>query len=167
MELEVNQHLGAERYERTGERRGHCNGARERPRDTRVGTIELRVPHVRDNSYFPSPWQPRNRAEQALVVVVQEADVHGVSARRVDDLVQAWGMTGMSKSQMSRLCQTLDAEVERFRTRRLERPYPYLWLDATFPRVRQDGRVISKVLVIARGWLEGATSTRCHSSLPR
>src|SRR5947209_2342577 len=151
MELEVSQHLGAERYERTGERRGHRNGSRERPWDTRVGTIELSVPRVRDNSYFPSLLQPRKRAEQALVAVVQEAYVHGVSTRRVDDLVQALGMTGISKSQVSRLCQTLDAEVERFRNRRLEGPYPYIWLDATFPKVRQNGRVVSMALVIAIG----------------
>jgi putative transposase len=151
MNLEVSQHLGAERYERSDERRGHRNGSRERPWDTRVGTIELTVPRVRDNSYFPSLLQPRKRAEQALVAVVQEAYVHGVSTRRVDDLVQALGMTGISKSQVSRLCQALDADVERFRTRKLEGPYPYLWLDATFPKVRQDGRVVSMALVIAIG----------------
>jgi putative transposase len=151
MNLEVSQHLGAERYERSDERRGHRNGSRERPWDTRVGTIDLTVPRVRDNSYFPSLLQPRKRAEQALVAVVQEAYVHGVSTRRVDDLVQALGMTGISKSQVSRLCQALDADVERFRTRKLEGPYPYLWLDATFPKVRQDGRVVSMALVIAIG----------------
>jgi transposase-like protein len=151
MDLEVSQHLGVQRYERSPERRGHRNGTRERPWDTRVGTIELSVPRVRDNSYFPSLLQPRKRAEQALVAVVQEAYVHGVSTRRVDDLVQALGMTGISKSQVSRLCQALDAEVERFRTRRLEGPYPYVWLDATFPKVRTDGRVVSMALVIAIG----------------
>jgi transposase-like protein len=151
MELEVRQHVGAERYERTEERRGHRNGSRERQWDTRVGSIELSVPRVRDNSYFPSLLQPRKRAEQALVAVVQEAYVQGVSTRRVDELVQALGMTGISKSQVSRLCQTLDAEVERFRTRKLDGPYPYIWLDATFPKVRQDGRVVSMALVIAIG----------------
>jgi putative transposase len=151
MDLEVEQHLGANRYERTGERRGYRNGSRERPWDTRVGTIALQVPRVRDNSYFPSLLQPRKRAEQALVAVVQEAYVHGVSTRRVDELVQALGMTGISKSQVSRLCQALDAEVERFRTRRLEGPYPYVWLDATFPKVRVDGRVVSMAVVIAIG----------------
>src|SRR5919199_2026453 len=151
MELEVSQHLGAERYERTGERRGHRNGTRERPWDTRVGTIELSVPRVRDNSYFPSLLQPRKRAEQALVAVVQEAYVHGVSTRRVDELVQALGMSGISKSQVSRLCQTLDAEVERFRTRPLVGPYPYVWLDATYLKVRRDGRVVSMAVVIAVG----------------
>ena len=151
MELEVSQHLGAERYERTADRRGQRNGTRDRPWDTRVGTIELTVPRVRDNSYFPSLLQPRKRAEQALVAVVQEAYIKGVSTRRVDDLVQALGMTGISKSQVSRLCGELDTEVERFRTRALAGPYPYLWLDATFPKVRQDGRVMSMALVIAIG----------------
>ena len=136
MELEVSQYLGAERHERTPARTGQRNGYRERTWDTRVGTIELRVPRARDGSYFPSLLEPRKRAERALVAVVQEAYVQGVSTRRVDDLVQALGMTGISKSQVSRLCQELDGEVERFRARRLEGPYPYLWLDATFLKVR-------------------------------
>jgi len=149
MELEVSQHLGAERHERTPGRTGQRNGYRERSWDTRVGTMELRVPRVRDGSYFPSLLEPRKRAERALVAVVQEAYVQGVSTRRVDDLVQALGIAGISKSQVSRLCQELDAEVERFRTRRLEGPYPYLWLDATFLKVRQEGRVVSLAVVIA------------------
>jgi transposase-like protein len=149
MEMEVSQYLGAERHERTPARTGQRNGYRERTWDTRVGTIELRVPRARDGSYFPSLLEPRKRAERALVAVVQEAYVQGVSTRRVDDLVQALGMTGISKSQVSRLCQDLDAEVERFRTRRLEGPYPYLWLDATFLKVRQEGRVVSLAVVIA------------------
>src|SRR5215212_6044193 len=122
MELEVTQYVGAERPERTPER----NGYREREWDTRVGTLELRVPRVRDGGYFPSLLDPRRRAERALVGVVQEAYVQGVSTRRVDDLVQALGMTGISKSQVSRLCQPLDEEVERFRVRPLEGPYPYV-----------------------------------------
>ena len=149
MELEVSQYLGAERHERTPARTGQRNGYRERTWDTRVGTIDLRVPRARDGSYFPSLLEPRKRAERALVAVVQEAYVQGVSTRRVDDLVQALGMTGISKSQVSRLCQELDGEVERFRTRRLEGPYPYLWLDATFLKVRQEGRVVSLAVVIA------------------
>ena len=151
MELEVTQHVGATRYERSPERRGHRNGTRERPWDTRVGSITLEVPRVRDNSYFPSLLEPRKRAEKALVAVVQEAYVQGVSTRRVDELVQALGMAGISKSQVSRLCQELDAEVERFRSRKLEGPYPYLWLDATFVKIRQQGRVISMAVVIAVG----------------
>ena len=151
MELEVTQQVGAERYERALTRTGQRNGYRERERDTRVGTIELQVPRVRDGSFFPSLLEPRKRAERALVAVVQEAYVQGVSTRRVDDLVQALGMTGISKSQVSRLCQALDGEVERFRTRRLEGPYPYVWLDATFVKVRDQGRVVSMAVVIAIG----------------
>ena len=124
LELEVTQHVGAERHERTPERTGQRNGYRERSWDTRVGTLELQVPRVRDGSFSPALLEPRKRAERALVAVVQEAYVHGVSTRRVDELVQALGIGGISKSQVSRLCQGLDPEVERFRTRRLDGPYP-------------------------------------------
>ena len=151
MEAEVSAHLHAERHERTVERTGQRNGYRDRQWDTRVGTIELKVPRVRDGSYFPVLLEPRKRAERALAAVVQEAYVQGVSTRRVDELVQALGLSGISKSQVSRICQELDAEVERFRSRRLEGPYPYLWLDATYVRVRQDGRVVSMAVVIAIG----------------
>jgi transposase-like protein len=151
MELEVTQYVGAERHARTPGRTGQRNGYREREWDTRVGTIELRVPRVRDGGYFPSLLDPRRRAERALVAVVQEAYVQGVSTRRVDELVQALGMAGISKSQVSRLCQALDEEVERFRARPLAGPYPYVWLDATYLKVRQDGRVASMAAVIAIG----------------
>jgi transposase-like protein len=151
MELEVAQHLGAERYERTAERSGQRNGYRERTWDTRVGSLELKVPRVRDGSYFPSLLEPRKRAERALVAVVREAYVQGVSTRRVDDLVKALGLDGISKSQVSRLCEELDEEVERFRTRKLDGPYPYCWLDATFVKARQDHRVVSVAVVIAIG----------------
>jgi putative transposase len=151
MELEVAQHLGAERYERSPERRGERNGYRDRTWDTRVGTIELRVPRVRDGGFFPALLEPRKRAERALAAVVQEAYVQGVSTRRVDELVQALGLAGISKSQVSRLCAELDREVERFRARRLAGPYPYLWLDATFVKVRDGGRVVSMAVVIAVG----------------
>jgi transposase-like protein len=151
MELEVTQHVGAAPYERTEGRRGQRNGSRERTWDTRVGTIELKVPRVRDSSYFPSLLDPRKRAERALVAVVQEAYVHGMSTRRVDDLVKSLGMAGISKSQVSRLCAELDAEIERFRTRRLDGRYPYLWLDATYLKVRRDGRVVSTA-VVKRHW---------------
>src|SRR5215210_4582078 len=151
MELEVTRHVGAERHERTPDRTGQRNGYREREWDTRVGTIELRVPRVRDGGYFPSLLDPRRRAERALVGVVQEAYVQGVSTRRVDELVQALGMTGISKSQVSRLCLALDGEVERFRARPLVGPYPYVWLDATYLKVRRDGRVVALAVVIAIG----------------
>jgi putative transposase len=116
-----------------------------------VGTIERQVPRVRDGGFIPALLEPRTRAERALVAVVQEAYVQGVSTRRVDDLVQTLGLAGISKSQVSRLCGELDAEVERFRTRRLEGPYPYVWLDATFVKVREQGRVVSMAIVIAIG----------------
>ena len=151
MEVEVSQHLGAERHERTAERGGYRNGYRERAWDTRVGTLELRVPRVRDGGYFPSLLEPRKRAEQALVAVVREAYVQGVSTRRVDELVKALGLDGISKSQVSRLCAALDEEVERFRTRPLVGAYPYLWLDATFVKVRDGGRVVAKAVVLAIG----------------
>jgi putative transposase len=151
MEIEVSQQLGAERYERSAERTGQRNGYRERDWDTRVGTIGLRVPRVREGGYVPSWLEPRKRAEQALVATVREAYVQGVSTRKVDELVRALGLDGISKSQVSRLCQALDEEVERFRTRRLEGEYPYLWLDATFLKVREGGRVVSQAVVIAIG----------------
>src|SRR6266852_5350749 len=143
MELEVAQHLGAERYQRSPERQGERNGYRDRNWDTREGTLELRVPRVRDGSFFPGLLEPRKRAERALVATVREAYVQGVSTRRVDDLVKALGLDGISKSQVSRLCQELDTEEERFRNRKLDGNYPYVWLDATFLKVRQDHRVVN------------------------
>jgi putative transposase len=144
MEAEVTQHVGASRYERTAERTGERNGSRERRWDTRVGSISLRVPRVRDGSYFPSLLEPRRRAERALVAVVQEAYVQGVTTRRVDELVQAQGLSGISKSQVSVLCAELDGEVERFCTRPLsEARYPYVWLDATHVKGRANGYVAS------------------------
>ena len=151
MEMEVEEYVGAARHERSAERVGQRNGYRERSWDTRVGTVELRVPRVRDSSYFPSLLEPRKRAERALSAVVQEAYVHGVSTRKVDDLVKALGMGGISKSRVSELCKELDEEVERFRSRPLEGSYPYVWVDATYVKSRQDGRVASTAVVIAVG----------------
>lgn len=151
MEMEVEEHVGAARHERSAERVGQRNGYRERSWDTRVGTVELKVPRVRDGGYFPSLLQPRRRAERALAVVVQEAYVHGVSTRKVNELVKALGMGGISKSRVSELCEELDEEVERFRNRPLEGSYPYVWVDATYVKARQDGRVVSVAVVIAVG----------------
>ncbi len=151
MEMEVEEHVGAARHERSPGRVGQRNGYRERNWDTRVGTVELKVPRVRDSSYFPSLLEPRRRAERALAAVVQEAYVHGVSTRKVDDLVKALGMGGISKSRVSELCERLDEEVERFRGRPLEGSYPYVWIDATYVKARQDGRVASVAVVIAVG----------------
>jgi putative transposase len=151
MEMEVEEHVGASRHERSPGRVGQRNGYRERSWDTRVGTVELKVPRVRDGGYFPSLLEPRRRAERALAVVVQEAYVHGVSTRKVDELVKALGMGGISKSRVSELCEELDEEVERFRSRPLEGSYPYIWVDATYLKARQDGRVSSTAVVIAVG----------------
>ena len=151
MEMEVEQHIGASRHERSPGRIGQRNGYRQRSWDTRVGSVELSVPRVRDSSYFPSLLEPRRKAERALAAVVQEAYVHGVSTRKVDELVKALGMTGISKSRVSELCEELDEEVERFRNRPLEGSYPYVWVDATYVKARQDGRVVSVAVVIAVG----------------
>ena len=113
--------------------------------------MDLKVPRVRDGGYFPSLLEPRRRAERALSAVVQEAYVHGVSTRKVDDLVKALGMSGISKSRVSEVCKELDEEVERFRSRPLEGSYPYVWVDATYLKARQDGRVASTAVVIAVG----------------
>jgi putative transposase len=157
MELEVAQHLGADRYQRSADRQGERNGYRDRTWDTRVGTLELRVPRVRDGSFFPGLLEPRKRAERALVATVREAYVQGVSTRRVDDLVKALGLDGISKSQVSRLCEELDVEVERFRNRKLDGTYPYVWVDGTFLKVRQDHRGVNMAVVIAVG-LNAATA---------
>lgn len=151
MEMEVEEHVGAARHERSARRVGQRNGYRERSWDTRVGTVELKVPRVRDGGYFPSLLEPRRKTERALAAVVQEAYVHGVSTRKVDDLVKALGMGGISKSRVSELCEELDEEVERFRNRPLEGSYPYVWVDATYVKARQDGRVVSVAVVIAVG----------------
>jgi transposase-like protein len=151
MDLEREAHLGAGRHERTSERAGYRNGSRERRWDTRVGTLQVAVPRVRDGSFFPVLLEPRQRSERALLAVVQAAYVAGVSTRRVDGLVQALGLEGISKRQVSRVCAALDAEGERFRTRRREGSYPYLWLDATFLKVRDGERVVTNAVVVAVG----------------
>jgi len=151
METEVSRQIGGERYERTEERTAFRNGSRTRTWDTRVGTLELAIPKVQPGSYFPSLLEPRRRGERALVAVVQEAYVHGVSTRKVDELMRALGLEGISKSEVSRVCGTLDAEVEAFRTRPISGEHPYVWIDATYHKVRQDGRVISMATVVAIG----------------
>lgn len=151
MESEVAGLIGADRYERTSDRQTYRNGYRLRTWDTRVGTIELAIPKLRAGSYFPSLLEPRRRAERALLAVVQEAYVHGVSTRKVDDLLRALGLDGMSKSEVSRICAELDGEVAAFRSRGLEGEHPYVWIDATYHKVRQDGRVQSMATVVAIG----------------
>src|SRR3954447_1700807 len=151
MDAEVTAQIGAEHGERTPERTAQRNGHRTRAWDTRVGEFELAIPRLRTGSYFPSFLEPRRRAEQALVAVVQEACVNGVSTRRVDRLVEQLGIAGMSKDQVSRLCRGLDQQVQAFRERLLEGRYAYLWLDAKVERVREPGGVRQKALVIAYG----------------
>lgn len=149
MEEEVTDIVGADRGARSETRTGHRNGYRDRDWDTRVGSIELKVPRVRDGGYIPSLLEARRRGERALLSVIQEAYVHGVSTRKVDDLVRALGMTGISKSSVSRICAELDTQVEAFRCRPLVGHYPYLMLDATYVKVREAGHVTSMATVIA------------------
>jgi transposase-like protein len=152
MEAEVTELTGVPKGERAPDRRlTSRNGYRDRRWDTRVGTIDLAIPRVRDGNYFPSLLEPRRRAERALLAVVQEAYVLGVSTRRVDDLVQSLGITGISKSEVSRICAALDAEVETFRKRPLIEAYPYVWFDATYLKVREAGRVVSMAALVATG----------------
>lgn len=151
MEAEVGAQIGAARYERSPERTAQRNGYRPRPWDTRLGTLELAIPKLRTGSYFPGWLEPRRRAEQALVAGVAEAYVQGVSTRKVEALVQSLGIVGLSKSAVSRLCAALDAPATAFRTRRLEAEYPYLWLDARYEHVREDGRVLSMAVILAYG----------------
>lgn len=151
MEAEVSAQIGAERYERNPERTTQRNGFRERSWDTRIGTLELQIPKLRTGTYFPSWLEPRKRSEQALVAVVAEAYVSGVSTRKVEALVQALGIASLSKSEVSRLCASLDEQVSAFRDRRLDAVYPYLWLDARYEKVREDHRVVSMATVVAYG----------------
>src|SRR6056297_1263860 len=149
MAAEVDQLTGAPAGARSTERTNHRNGYRERPWQTRAGQIDLAIPKLRKGSYFPSFLEPRRTAEKALVAVIQEAYVHGVSTRAVDDLVRAMGGTGVSKSQVSRLCAEIDERVQAFLTRPLEGAWPYLWLDATYIRVRDGGRIVSRAVIVA------------------
>jgi transposase-like protein len=151
MALEIETLTGAEPGARTPERLNHRNGYRDRDWETRAGTVELRIPKLRKGSYFPAFLEPRRMAEKALTAVIQEAYIQGVSTRSVDDLVQAMGMTGISKSQVSRLCGEIDDKVQSFLTRPLEGDWPYVWLDATYVKVRQAGRIVSVAVIIAIG----------------
>jgi len=151
MELEVEDKTGAGYGEKSAERLAQRNGYRDRLWETRAGTVELRIPKLRKGSYFPGFLEPRRLAEKALTAVVQEAYVHGVSTRSVDDLVKAMGMSGISKSQVSRLCEEIDEKVKAFLNRPLEGDWPYLWIDATYLKVRQSGRIVSVAVIIAVG----------------
>src|SRR3954467_12545757 len=143
MEADVEGLIGAGRYERSGECSTYRNGYRERSLDTRLGSLNLKIPKLRTGSYFPGFLEPRKTAEKALVAVIQEAWIAGVSTRRVDDLVQAMGLSGISKSSVSKLCKEIDERVGAFLERPIEGEWPYLWLDATYVKVREGGRIVS------------------------
>ena len=151
MELEVQGRTGAGHGERTPDRINHRNGYRDRVWETRAGTVELKIPKLRKGSYFPGFLERRRMSEKALTAVIQEAYIQGVSTRSVDDLVQAMGMSGISKSQVSRLCMEIDDKIQTFLERPLEGDWPYLWLDATYVKVREAGRIVSVAVIVAVG----------------
>jgi putative transposase len=151
MALEVEGLTGAAPGERSPERINQRNGYRDRVWETRAGTVELHIPKLRKGSYFPAFLEPRRMAEKALTAVIQEAYVQGVSTRSVDDLVKAMGMSGISKSQVSRLCEEIDGKVKAFLERPIEGDWPYLWIDATYLKVRRGGRIVSVAAIIAVG----------------
>jgi len=151
MELEVGSATGAGFGEKNPMRLAQRNGYRDRDWETRAGTVELRIPKLRKGSYFPSFLEPRRMAEKALTAVIQEAYIQGISTRSVDDLVKAMGMSGISKSQVSRLCEEIDVKVKAFLDRPIEGEWPYVWVDATYLKVRRGGRIVSVAVIIAVG----------------
>jgi transposase-like protein len=151
MEMEVSAATGAAYGEKSPDRLAQRNGHRSRDWETRAGAVELRIPKLRKGSYFPSFLEPRRMAEKALTAVIQEAYIQGVSTRSVDDLVRAMGMSGISKSQVSRLCEEIDERVHAFLDRPIEGDWPYLWIDATYVKVRQAGRIVSVAVIVAVG----------------
>jgi transposase-like protein len=151
MALEVGAATGAGYGEKTALRLAQRNGYRDRDWETRAGTVELRIPKLRTGSYFPSFLEPRRMAEKALTAVIQEAYIQGISTRSVDDLVKAMGMSGISKSQVSRLCEEIDVRVKAFLDRPIEGEWPYIWIDATYLKVRRGGRIVSVAAIIAVG----------------
>jgi putative transposase len=151
MELEVAGLTGAAHGEKNPERLAQRNGHRDRDWQTRAGTVELRIPKLRTGSDFPSFLEPRRTTEKALTAVISEAYIQGISTRAVDNLVQAMGGTGVSKSQVSRLCQEIDERVNAFLARPIEGEWPYLWIDATYVKVRQNHRIVSVAVIVAVG----------------
>jgi putative transposase len=157
IDAEATEVIGADRYQRTETRTAHRNGSRARLLSTKAGDVELRIPKLREGSFFPALLEPRRRIDRALLAVVMEAYVHGTSTRKVDDLVKALGVdAGISKSEVSRICAELDGEVAAFRSRSLgHTAFPYVFLDATYPRARVDGRVSRAVVIATRVTADG------------
>jgi putative transposase len=151
MEIDVEGRCGAGYDEKSTERTNSRNGFRDRTWDTRAGSVELKIPKLRQGSYFPEFLEPRRTAEKALTAVIQEAYIKGISTRSVDDLVKALGMSGVSKSQVSRLCGELDEQVGAFLSRQIEGDWPYLWIDATYVKTREAGRIVSVAVIVAVG----------------
>jgi putative transposase len=167
MELETDVLCGAAHGERSPDRLNQRNGFRDRIWETRAGTVELRIPKLRKGSYFPGFLEPRRTAEKALTAVIQEAYVHGISTRSVDELVQAMGCWGVSKRQVSRLCGEIDERVQAFLNRPIEGDWPYLWLDATYMKMRNQGRIVSVAVIVT--WPRSVTppsSNRLGASRP-
>lgn len=151
IDAQFDEFIGAEQYERSAERKDRRNGSRDRTVDTRMGSIDLRIPRSREGNFVPPLVEHRKRSERALVVAVQEMFISGVSTRKIDKVLNELGVAHMSKSQVSVLCAELDGQVTAFRERRLESAYPYLMLDALYVSVREDGRVAKQAVVIAYG----------------
>src|SRR3954469_15426824 len=148
MEADVDGVIGAGRFERSADRQTWRNGYRDRTLETRLGPLNLKIPKLRTGSYFPGFLEPRKTVEKALVSVIQEAWIAGVSTRRVNELVQAMGMSGISKSSVSKLCKDIDERVNAFLKRPLSGAWPYLWLDATYLKVREGGRIVSVAAIV-------------------
>ena len=151
MDVDVESLTGAAYGERSDDRTNQRNGYRERPWHTRVGTLPVAIPKLRKGSYFPPFLEARRTSDKALIAVIQEAYVHGVSTRSVDELAKAMGLAGISKSQVSRLCAEIDERVKAFLARPIEGSWPYVWIDATYVRVREGGRIVSVAVIIAVG----------------
>jgi len=149
MEMDTESLCAAPYGERNPDRANSRNGYRERLWETRAGSVDLKIPKLRKGSYFPGFLEPRRTAEKALAAVIQEAYIQGVSTRSVDELVKAMGMGGISKSQVSRLCAEIDERVQAFLNRPIEGDWPYLWVDATYVKVREAGRIVSVAVIIA------------------